>query len=94
MIIGFLKCFAYFCRNESITLESMKNTRIATIDVFRAVTMFLMLFVNDIPGLKQIPHWMLHAQMDEDMLGFSDIIFPCFLFVMGMSVRSSCVPVC
>ena len=64
----------------------MKNTRIATIDVFRAVTMFLMLFVNDIPGLKQIPHWMLHAQMDEDMLGFSDIIFPCFLFVMGMSV--------
>ena len=86
MIIGFLKCFAYFCRNESITPESMKNTRIATIDVFRAVTMFLMLFVNDIPGLKQIPHWMLHAQMDEDMLGFSDIIFPCFLFVMGMSV--------
>ena len=86
MIIGFLKCFAYFCRNESINLESMKNTRIATIDVFRAVTMFLMLFVNDIPGLKQIPHWMLHAQMDEDMLGFSDIIFPCFLFVMGMSV--------
>ena len=64
----------------------MKNTRIATIDVFRAITMFLMLFVNDIPGLKQIPHWMLHARMDEDMLGFSDIIFPCFLFVMGMSV--------
>ena len=64
----------------------MKATRIATIDVFRAVTMFLMLFVNDIPGIKQIPHWMLHAKMDEDMLGFSDIIFPCFLFVMGMSV--------
>lgn len=64
----------------------MKNTRIATIDVFRAITMFLMLFVNDIPGLRQIPHWMLHARMDEDMLGFSDIIFPCFLFVMGMSV--------
>ena len=39
----------------------MKNTRIATIDVFRAITMFLMLFVNDIPGIKQIPHWLLHA---------------------------------
>lgn len=64
----------------------MKTARIATIDVFRAITMFLMLFVNDIPGLRQIPHWMLHARMDEDMLGFSDIIFPCFLFVMGMSV--------
>lgn len=64
----------------------MKNNRIATIDVFRAITMFLMLFVNDIPGLKQIPHWLLHAKAKEDMLGFSDIIFPCFLFVMGMSV--------
>ena len=64
----------------------MKTTRIATIDVFRAITMFLMLFVNDIPGVKQIPHWLLHAEMNEDMLGFSDIIFPCFLFVMGMSV--------
>ena len=53
----------------------MKTNRIATIDVFRAVTMFLMLFVNDIPGLKQIPHWMLHAQMDEDMLSCSDTIF-------------------
>ena len=65
----------------------MKTARIATIDVFRALTMFLMLFVNDIPGIKQIPHWLLHAKMDEDMLGFSDIIFPCFLFVMGMSVN-------
>ena len=64
----------------------MKTTRIATIDVFRAITMLLMLFVNDIPGLKQIPHWLLHAKAKEDMLGFSDIIFPCFLFVMGMSV--------
>ena len=64
----------------------MKTNRIATIDVFRAITMLLMLFVNDIPGLKQIPHWLLHAKAKEDMLGFSDIIFPCFLFVMGMSV--------
>ena len=53
----------------------MKANCIATIDVFRAVTMFLMLFVNDIPGLKQIPHWMLHAQMDEDMLSCSGTIF-------------------
>ena len=64
----------------------MKTARIATIDVFRAITMFLMLFVNDIHGVKQISHWLLHAKADEDMLGFSDIIFPCFLFVMGMSV--------
>ena len=45
-----------------------------------------MLFVNDIPGLKNIPHWLKHAEMNEDMMGFSDTIFPAFLFCMGMSV--------
>ncbi len=60
--------------------------RIAAIDIFRALTMTLMIFVNDIPGVKEIPHWLMHAAADEDMLGFSDIIFPAFLFCMGMSV--------
>lgn len=67
----------------------MKNVplqRIAAIDVFRALTMTLMLFVNDIPGVKNIPHWLLHAEVNEDMLGFSDTIFPAFLFCMGMSI--------
>ena len=44
----------------------------AAVDVFRALTMFLMLFVNDIPGLKNVPHWLMPAAADEDMLGFSD----------------------
>ena len=73
-----LKLFI-FVANNLLKSSFMKNTRIATIDVFRAITMFLMLFVNDIPGVKQIPHWLLHAEMNEDMLGFSDISFPCFL---------------
>ena len=50
--------------------------RVAAVDVFRALTMFLMLFVNDIPGLRNVPHWLMHAQADEDMMGFSDTIFP------------------
>ena len=82
--IHILKLFIFV--SLILKLLIMKTARIATIDVFRALTMFLMLFVNDIPGIKQIPHWLLHAKADEDMLGFSDIIFPCFLFVMGMSV--------
>lgn len=48
--------------------------------------MMLMLFVNDIPGLKGVPHWLFHAAAQEDMLGFSDTIFPAFLFCVGMSV--------
>lgn len=62
------------------------GSRVASIDALRAITMMLMLFVNDIPGLKGVPHWLFHARADEDMLGFSDTIFPAFLFCVGMSV--------
>lgn len=67
-------------------MKTNSPQRVAAIDVFRALTMFLMLFVNDIPGLKNIPHWLQHAKATEDMLGFSDTIFPTFLFCMGMSI--------
>ena len=63
-----------------------RSLRVASIDVMRSLTMLLMLFVNDIPGLKGVPHWMFHAAHDEDMLGFSDVIFPAFLFCVGLSI--------
>ena len=63
--------------------------RILSIDVFRGVTMFLMLWVNDFWTLKDIPKWLKHAGPEDDYLGFSDIIFPWFLFVMGMSIPFS-----
>lgn len=67
-------------------MKTISLQRVAAVDVFRALTMFLMLFVNDIPGLRGVPVWLLHAQATEDRMGFSDIIFPAFLFCMGMSV--------
>ncbi|MCI1648022.1 MAG: DUF5009 domain-containing protein, partial [Bacteroides sp.] len=67
-------------------MKNLTSQRVAAVDIFRALTMFLMLFVNDIPGLKDIPHWLEHAGMNEDMMGFSDTIFPAFLFCMGMSI--------
>lgn len=60
--------------------------RIFSIDVFRAITMVLMIFVNDFWTLSGIPQWLEHAGAKEDFLGFSDIIFPCFLFIVGMSI--------
>lgn len=60
--------------------------RIAAIDILRALTMVWMLFVNDIPSLEGVPHWLFHAKATEDMLGFSDLVFPAFLFCVGMSI--------
>jgi len=62
------------------------NNRSISIDAFRAVTMLLMIFVNDLWTLEQVPHWLGHAEAAEDRLGFSDIIFPAFLFIVGLSV--------
>jgi predicted acyltransferase len=60
--------------------------RLHSIDVFRAVTMFLMIFVNDVAGVKNIPKWIEHVSADADGLGFADTIFPAFLFIVGLSI--------
>ncbi len=65
-------------------MKNLTLQRVAAVDVFRALTMFLMLFVNDIPGLKNVPHWLMHAKIDEDMLGFSDTIFPALYGYVGI----------
>ncbi|MGM9475529.1 DUF5009 domain-containing protein [Pedobacter sp. GSP4] len=60
--------------------------RILSIDVLRAITMFLMIFVNDVAGVSHIPGWIEHAPADADGMGFSDLIFPAFLFIVGLSL--------
>ena len=60
--------------------------RIASIDIFRALTMLMMIFVNDFAGMTGVPHWLGHAATEEDMLGFSDLVFPAFLFCVGLSI--------
>ncbi len=59
---------------------------LASIDVFRAITMFLMIFVNDLWSLEGVPLWMEHTKAAEDGMGLSDTIFPAFLFIVGLSL--------
>jgi heparan-alpha-glucosaminide N-acetyltransferase len=60
--------------------------RLASIDVFRAVTMLIMIFVNDFWTLKDVPHWMEHSKAADDGMGLSDVVFPAFLFIVGLSI--------
>jgi heparan-alpha-glucosaminide N-acetyltransferase len=60
--------------------------RLLSIDVLRAITMLLMIFVNDASGVKHIPAWIDHAEGDADAMGFADTIFPAFLFIVGLSL--------
>ncbi len=56
------------------------------IDIFRALTTFVMIFVNDFWKIHDVPHWLEHAKWGEDFMGLADVVFPCFLLVVGMSV--------
>ena len=65
--------------------KTVKPNRILSIDIMRGLTLFLMLFVNDLfePG---VPKWMVHAKGDFDGMGLADWVFPGFLFMVGMSI--------
>jgi heparan-alpha-glucosaminide N-acetyltransferase len=60
--------------------------RIDSIDVFRAITMFFMIFVNDLWTVHNVPEWLEHSKASEDAMGFADTIFPAFLFIVGLSI--------
>ena len=68
----------------------MNNTpfshRNPAIDILRAITMMVMIFVNDFWTVHDIPQWMQHAARNDDFMGLADVVFPCFLFVVGMSI--------
>lgn len=64
----------------------MKNQRLPSIDILRALTMLLMIFVNDLWSLTNVPRWLLHTAAEEDGMGLSDVVFPAFLFIVGLSI--------
>lgn len=70
---------------ESIVFKEAPK-RLHSIDAIRALTMLLMIFVNDLAGVKGIPEWIDHAKRTEDAMGFADTIFPTFLFIVGLSI--------
>lgn len=64
----------------------MTSNRILSIDIFRGMTIFIMVFVNDLAGVTGIPLWMKHAAADADSLTFVDVVFPAFLFIVGITI--------
>ena len=70
-------------------MDVIKNDfsqRNVAIDIFRALTMFIMVFVNDIWKVHDIPRWLDHAKRGDTFIGLADYVLPCFLFVVGMSI--------
>lgn len=66
--------------------ENLYNQRIFSIDALRGITIFVMIFVNELASVKNVPQWMRHMPADADAMTFVDVVFPAFLFIVGMSV--------
>ena len=62
------------------------SKRNGSIDILRGLTMLLMVFVNDLWSVGGVPHFLEHFDVSEDGMGVADIVFPMFLFAMGMSI--------
>ena len=60
--------------------------RVASIDIFRGLTMLVMIFVNDLAEVHGLPWWTYHAHRDQDLMTYVDMVFPFFLFIVGMSM--------
>ena len=54
--------------------------------MFRGLTMVLMVFVNDFWTVLDVPHFLEHFATWEDGMGLSDLVYPMFLFAVGMSI--------
>lgn len=63
--------------------------RVVSIDIFRGLTMAVMIFVNQLSGVQGLPWWTYHAHAQQDLMTYVDMVFPFFLFIVGMSLPLS-----
>lgn len=66
-------------------MDNNSTSRLKSLDIMRGINLFLMLFVNDLYE-KGVPKWLVHTQEETDGMGLADVVFPCFLFLVGVSI--------
>jgi heparan-alpha-glucosaminide N-acetyltransferase len=62
------------------------STRVVSIDIFRGLTMAVMIFVNDLDSVHGLSKWTYHMPANVDAMTYVDMVFPAFLFIVGMAL--------
>lgn len=62
------------------------SDRVLSVDIFRGLTMLVMIFVNDLASVKGLPWWTYHMRPGWNGMTYVDYVFPAFLFIVGMSI--------
>ncbi len=73
---------------HELTLPESQD-RIASVDALRGLVILLMIFVNDVAGVSTAPNWLRHVSAETDGMTLPDVVFPAFLFIMGMAIPLS-----
>ena len=74
---------------HSHLVTSSRSARVASIDIFRGLTMVVMVFVNQLGEMKGMPWWTVHMPANINAMTYVDMVFPFFLFIVGMSLPLS-----
>jgi len=69
-----------------LPINNLENQRVYALDVFRGMTIFLMVFVNEVAGIKNLPKAFYHLPAQVDGMTMVDWVFAGFLFIVGMSI--------
>jgi len=69
-----------------LPINQLTTKRELSLDAFRGITFLVMIFVNFIAGVNGIPDGIKHMPAGYDGMSLADIVFPCFLFIVGMSI--------
>ena len=72
---------------NSIKTNEFNKNRLLSIDIFKGITILLMIFVNIIAKYQAIPEWSKHG------IGYTvtyvDLVLPLFLFMMTLNFKDS-----
>jgi heparan-alpha-glucosaminide N-acetyltransferase len=63
-----------------------RTPRVLSIDLLRGADVLLMLFVNEVAGVTGAPAFLLHRPSDFDGMTITDLVFPAFLFIVGIAI--------
>jgi predicted acyltransferase len=69
-----------------MTASAPSSPRLAGIDLLRGLTVAVMILVNEWAGVAGLPGWLKHMPADADAMSVVDMVFPAFLFIVGLSL--------
>lgn len=63
--------------------------RLSSLDAFRGFVILAMIWVNYIAGMPATPDWLQHTGAEADGITLPDLVFPGFLFIVGVAIPLS-----